>query len=133
MCSQATRILLAEDSLVLGEVLRFNLERAGFQVVLAIHGREAIEHLRSESFDVLVTDFEMPIMNGEELCAAIRHDLKLDHLPIIMCSAKGLELDFQDLATNYGVKRMLQKPFSISELVELVQTLVSESSSFTPA
>jgi two-component system response regulator ResD len=121
----ASRVLVAEDNLVLGELLRFNLERAGLRVAVAINGRDAIEQLRSESFDLLVTDYEMPILNGEQICDAARRELNL-RIPIVMCSAKGLELDFRKLNERYSIAKLLQKPFSMSELTYLVKTLLRE-------
>ncbi|MBU6172658.1 MAG: response regulator [Planctomycetes bacterium] len=121
----ASRVLVAEDNLVLGELLRFNLERAGLRVAVAINGRDAIEQLRMEPFDLLVTDYEMPIFNGEQICDAARRELNL-RIPIVMCSAKGLELDFRKLNERYSIAKLLQKPFSMSELTYLVKTLLRE-------
>jgi len=125
----ACRVLVAEDNLVLGELLRFNLERAGLRVAVAINGRDAIEQLRSEPFDLLVTDYELPILNGEQICDAARRELNL-RIPIVMCSAKGLELDFRTLNERYSIAKLLQKPFSMSELTYLVKELLRESVHF---
>lgn len=115
-------ILVVEDSIVLGEVLRFNLEQEGFQVTWAVDGKEAIELFSRGSFDLVVTDYEMPILNGEQVCEQLRNEC-LSDVPIIICTAKGMELDLQKLADKYGVKALLQKPFSVSELAELIREL----------
>ncbi len=64
----------------------------------------------------------MPILNGEQVCEQLRNEC-LSDVPIIMCTAKGMELDLHKLAEKYGVKAMLQKPFSVSELADLIKGL----------
>jgi CheY-like chemotaxis protein len=123
------RILVAEDSAILGDVIRFNLQRTGFDVTLARNGEIALQLLSSEKFDVLVTDFEMPGINGEELCERVRSEGHNSELFIIMCSAKGMELDRESLKSRLRIEEILFKPFSIRDLTTLVQKLVSTSPS----
>lgn len=118
----ALHILVVEDSIVLGEVLRFNLEQEGFHVTWAADGKEAIELFSRGNFDLVVTDYEMPILNGEQVCEQLRNEC-LSDVPIIICTAKGMELDLHKLADKYGVKALLQKPFSVSELADLIRQL----------
>lgn len=118
------RVLIAEDNRVLADVLRFNLQRAGFVVTVALNGTLALDRLRSETFDLLITDYQMPECNGEQLCQAIREELYLNELPILMCSAKGLELDVDLLMSRYGVTKIIYKPFSMREIVSLASGLI---------
>jgi CheY-like chemotaxis protein len=122
--SDSKKILVAEDNIVLGDVIRFNLGRAGFEVTLTRNGNDALRLVASESFDVLVTDYEMPGLNGEQLCSHIRNDLQLDSLRIVMCSAKGLELNRDELKNRLSIDAILSKPFSIRELTGLIESLV---------
>jgi DNA-binding response OmpR family regulator len=114
------RVLIAEDSAVLGDVLKFNLLRAGYDVTLARNGIEALDALASSDFEVLVTDYEMPGLNGERLCSKARNELQLTNLRIIMCSAKGLELDHTELLVHLNIETILYKPFSIRELTAIL-------------
>ena len=123
MMLAAKRILVAEDNVVLGDVIRFNLERSGFVVTLARNGEDALRFAAAQPFDILVTDYEMPGLNGEELCGRIRFDLMLDAIRIVMCSAKGLELDRDELKSRLGIDAILYKPFSIRELIALLDQL----------
>jgi CheY-like chemotaxis protein len=125
MDENGPRILVAEDNSVLADVLRFNLQRAGFAVTVATNGAIAINYLQQEPFDLLITDFQMPGVNGEQLCKVIRGELQLDQLPILMCSAKGLELDIGSLKSEYGVTQVISKPFSMREIVALAQKLTA--------
>lgn len=114
------RVLIAEDNRALADVTRFNLTRAGFNVTVARNGKEAQEHLQRAEFDCLVTDYQMPLMNGEELCRWIRTQSTLSELPIVLLSAKGLEVDQERMRLELGVRAFLFKPFSPRELAETV-------------
>ncbi len=118
------KILIAEDSTVLGDVIRFNLQRSGFDVTLARNGSIALQLLSTEKFDCLVTDFEMPGMNGEDLCDHLRNVLNNHDIHIVMCSAKGMELDREGLKARLRIEEILFKPFSIRDLTSLLQKLV---------
>lgn len=120
---------MAEDNRVLADVLRFNLQRAGFAVTVALDGNLAIQHLRRDNFDLLITDFQMPGANGEQLCQLVRGELQLDQLPILMCSAKGLELNIDTLKSTYGVSQVIYKPFSMRQIVAFAQTLTASQPS----
>jgi DNA-binding response OmpR family regulator len=121
------RILVAEDNKVLGDVLRFNLERSGFHVTLARTGDAAATLLAGESYDLMFTDIEMPGMNGVDLCRYLRFELGNSDLPVAICSARGLEVDEQEMRTKYGVSEIIFKPFSMRELVALASRLLNSS------
>ena len=121
--SETKRVLVAEDNVVLGDVLQFNLQRSGFAVTLARNGNDALRMAESHPFDILVTDYEMPGIDGEELCNRVRNVLKLDAIRIVMCSAKGLELDREEIMARLGIEAILYKPFSIRELTTLLESL----------
>lgn len=130
--SEAKRVLVAEDNVVLGDVIRFNLQRFGFAVTLARNGEEALRIVGSEPFDILVTDYEMPGLDGEELCQRVRNELRLDAIRIVMCSAKGLELDREELKARLCIEAILYKPFSIRELTTLLDKLTIPTNEFAP-
>ncbi len=117
------RVLIAEDNIVLGDVLRFNLQRRGWEVALARTGSEAQKLVADQSFDVLVTDYEMPGLNGEELCSHVRDSQKNSDIRIVMCSAKGFELNRELLKSRFQIEEILYKPFSIRDLTSLLEKL----------
>jgi DNA-binding response OmpR family regulator len=127
--TEPKRILVAEDNLVLGDVFRFNLQRSGFAVTLVRDGEQAFQLLESQPFDVLVTDYEMPGLNGEELCKQIRSISRLDSLCIVMCSARGLELDRDFLMASLRISAIIYKPFSIREVTAFLETLCTANDS----
>ncbi len=123
------RVLVVEDNPTLADVLRFNLQRAKLDVTVALDGAIALQHLRSEAVDLLITDYQMPGLNGAELCSLVRQEPKLARLPIVMCSAKGCELDRRLLSESFGVAHIVHKPFSMRQIVDLVKTLLEASQS----
>lgn len=130
---RSIRVLIAEDSIVIGNLLRFNLEQAGLQVTLVGNGQEAVDKLQGQEFDILLTDYEMPVLNGEQTCDAVRNELAILDMPIVMCSAKCLELDAERLKATYGIERLLQKPFSMTELVSTIRNLIESKLSSSPS
>jgi CheY-like chemotaxis protein len=123
------KVLVAEDNPALAGVVRFNLKRTGFEVTVARNGREALEMAGHTPFDVVITDQQMPEMTGTELCAELRRREEYRTTPIIMLTAKGLELDIEGLRQRLGVSAALPKPFSPAELVGLVEECVAEQES----
>jgi CheY-like chemotaxis protein len=120
MDANAKRILIIEDNRVMGDVMRFNLERAGFDTTMMVNGSEAVELLQNEMFDLIISDYQLPGMCGEEICRCIRQDSRFDDVPIFLCTAKRLELDEQRLMDELRISKVLAKPFSPREIVELV-------------
>ena len=114
-------ILVAEDNAALASVVKFNLERAGFRATIANNGRIAWEKINSEEFDMLVTDQQMPEMTGCELCALLRAEPEFANLPIIMLTAKGMELELPRLREELRITATFLKPFSPKEIVKAVE------------
>ena len=121
MAQEPYTVLVAEDNYVLGDILRFNLEANGFQVILARTGDAAARHVTSEPFDLLVTDVEMPGMSGIELCRLVREQPSSKSIPIIICSARGLELDMNALTNGYRISSIIFKPFSFRDLLSKIE------------
>ncbi|MCE3014327.1 MAG: response regulator [Pirellula sp.] len=129
---ESRKVLVAEDNIVLGDVIQFNLQRAGFDVTLARNGNDAIRLLESEPFSMLVTDYEMPGLDGEQICDRVRNEMHLDSLRIVVCSARGHELDREALKAKFSLEAILFKPFSIRDLMSLLESLVLLECDSTP-
>ena len=120
-------ILIIEDEAALVELLRYNLEAAGFTVVAAMTGAAAEEALAEDRFDVVLLDWMLPEITGIELCRRIRLRPETRSLPIIMLTARGEEADrIRGLAT--GADDYVVKPFSVNEVVARVKALLRRAS-----
>ncbi len=122
---QARSILVAEDSITSRLLLMGILESAGYIVKTAVDGLEAYTALRTAQFDLVVSDVEMPRLNGFDLTARIRADRKLAALPVILVTAlekrEDRERGVEAGANAYLVKSSLDQ----SNLLEAVRRLVS--------
>lgn len=127
--SSAKRVLVVDDNPALANVVRYNLVQAGLEVGVARNGREAWQRLQEIDVACVVTDYQMPEMDGGELCLRMRQSPKLAGVPIFLLTAKELELDAWKVIHDMGVVRIWPKPFSPSELREAVVELLSGAGS----
>src|SRR6185295_17495895 len=118
------RVLLAEDDRALRRYLEVVLERAGYEVVAASDGLEAMKLALGDSIDIVITDAMMPNLNGHELCRFLRNSQTLAHVPVILLSA--LEQKETDLTPEHA-DAFLAKPVSSEVLIECVEKLVARS------
>ena len=110
------RILLVEDDHDIAEVITFTLEKAGFQVMKADSAEVALELFRFQKPDLVLSDFKMPGMDGDDFARTIREENP--HIPIIILSGFSGELD--ELPVNF----ILNKPVDQTRLLQLVQRLL---------
>jgi two-component system phosphate regulon response regulator PhoB len=119
-------ILVVDDEPDLLELVRFNLDRAGFRVETAASGEEALARLRRSTPDLLVLDLMLPDLSGEEVCRRLRANPSLAGLPVIMLTAKSEEVD-RVVGFELGADDYVTKPFSPRELVLRVKALLRRS------
>ncbi len=109
------RILVVDDEPDLLELVRVNLDRAGYRVETAESGREALDALRRSPPDLVVLDLMLPDRSGTEICREIRSDPELKSLPVIMLTARAEEVD-RIVGFELGADDYVTKPFSPREL-----------------
>ncbi len=117
-------ILIVDDSPTQLEQLRFLLEEAGFSVVCATDGKEALAALKAHEFDLIISDIVMPGMDGYELCKAIRADQKTRKLPVILLTSLG---DPRDVIRGLesGANNFICKPYEDRALMARVQNVLA--------
>ena len=123
MVSGTKRILVVEDNPAFSSIVQFHLERVGYEVTVAFDGREARERVQhsSDLFDLVITDQQMPHVSGEQLVRYLQQDAKYSGTPVIMLTAKALELDVTRLRDEFNVAAVIAKPFSPTDLVGTVE------------
>jgi CheY-like chemotaxis protein len=119
-------ILVVDDEMHIAHVVSLKLEQAGLRVVTASDGEEAFEAAVRERPDLVVTDFQMPVMTGLELSWKLREHPATAHIPVLVVTARGHLLTDEDLART-NVKAVMCKPFSPRHLLEKVRELLGES------
>jgi len=120
-----TRILVCDDDAAVLSIIRFKLVREGLgEVFPATNGREALELLATQSFDLIIADIHMPFHSGMELITHVRQTLGKS-TPILILSAEGLE-DTILQAFDLGADDYMAKPFSLGELLLRVKRLLKK-------
>ncbi|GAB4265095.1 MAG: response regulator transcription factor [Candidatus Promineifilaceae bacterium] len=114
------KILAVEDDNTLLEMLKYNLERQGYEVVTAVNGRQALELARQHSPNLVLLDVMLPGMDGFEVCRILR---KETIVPILMLTARTEEID-KVVGLEMGADDYLTKPFSMRELLARVKALL---------
>ena len=118
-----SKILIVDDEQDIVELLSYNLEKEGFSIVKAYDGETALELVRSKKPDLMILDLMLPKMNGFDVCKAVRRNPETAHLPIIMLTAKGEEID-KIIGLEIGADDYITKPFSIKELIARVRAIL---------
>ena len=120
-----SKILIAEDERDIRDLITFTLGFAGFEVVSAANGEEAVNLARQEIPDLILMDVRMPRMTGYEACALIKKDAKLKDIPVIFLSAKGQDSEIQT-GLQAGATDYLLKPFAPDQLTERIQAVLAK-------
>lgn len=117
MRDDGATVLIVDDNRAMTQVLRFHFEKAGFSTTVAFNGADAVRKLREQHVDLVVTVLQMLEMDGGELCHHIREVMELKDLPIILCSARSLEVESTRLAITYDISHVFYKPISPKGIV----------------
>ncbi len=119
-------ILVADDETHILHVVSLKLRNAGFIVITARDGQEALEMAQQEKPDLIITDYHMPQLSGLELCQRLKQDPATSGIPAIMLTARGYQLDPADTEQS-GILRMLSKPFSPRQLLTTVNEVLEQA------
>lgn len=123
MTDSITHVLIAEDNRLQAKVLQDRLVKAGYQVRWATNGRLAFEMAQQERPDIIVSDIEMPEMNGHQLCRAIKNDDDLKSVPLILLSTLSEPEDIIK-GLDCGADNYVTKPYRMAYLVQRMQSLL---------
>ncbi len=107
-----------EEERYLSETL---LKGSGYEVVTAVNGAEALEKLRAEDFDMIVSDILMPVMDGFQLCLQCKEDKELKDIPFVFYTAEYIEEGDENLALRMRVDKFIRKPIEPDEFIKLIQ------------
>jgi DNA-binding response OmpR family regulator len=120
--TDSKKILLAEDNSILSLLLKFRLEKEGYQLLIALDGKQAVELIEQHDPELILTDVMMPFISGLEVISHVRNKL-VKQTPIIVFSSAGQE-EMVLNAFNLGATDFMSKPFSPNELVIRIKRLL---------
>jgi two-component system phosphate regulon response regulator PhoB len=116
-------VLIIEDEPSLVEVLSYNLEKEGFEVLTANNGRDGLERARSALPDLVILDLMLPLIDGLQVCAQLRSDPKTQNIRVLMLTARSEETD-EVVGFNVGADDYVTKPFKVRPLIHRIKALL---------
>ena len=128
MSEKMQHLLVVEDESDIAELIRYNLMLEGFRVDTASSGEEGLKSVRIQTPDLVILDVMLPGLSGLEICRAMKGDIKLAGVPIVMVSAKGEETDIVK-GLELGADDYLTKPFSPKVLLARVRAVLRRQKS----
>jgi len=126
------KILVVEDERDIQDLIAYNLQQAGHEVIQASRGDDAVRIARQQRPDLVLLDLMLPGLSGKEVCQALRRDPATQSVPVIMLTAKGEEVD-RVVGLEVGADDYVTKPFSMRELMLRVQTILRRAGARKPA
>src|SRR5262249_15425240 len=124
------RILIIEDERALTKVLAYNLQREGYETIIAHDGQEGLRRAQTLLPDLIILDLMLPVMNGLEVCRELRAGERTREIPIVMLTAKAEETD-QIVVYSMGAADYVTKPFSVKILLHKIKALQRRSEGVT--
>jgi len=123
MSEAKKKLLVVDDEKELVDLLRKRLELNGYEVVTAYDGQEGLGKARSEKPDLIILDLMLPKMDGYKVCGLLKKDNRLNHIPIILFTARAQEAD-RKLGQEVGAEAYLTKPYVPETLLAEIRRLL---------
>jgi two-component system chemotaxis response regulator CheY len=117
------KLLTVDDSASIRQMVNFTLTKAGYQVFEAIDGKDGLEKASKQSFDMIITDLNMPVMDGIQMMAAVRKLPGYGFTPMLMLTTES-QAEKKDAGRKAGATGWIVKPFNAEQLIAVVQKLV---------
>ncbi len=121
-----TRIIIADDESHITHLLSYKLKQAGHDVLVANDGQAAFDLISKILPDLVITDLQMPVMDGYEIAVKLKTQAKTQKIPLMMLTALGHKLTPQQLAAT-NIKHLISKPFSARDLICKATTLLKQT------
>lgn len=118
-------ILIVEDEPDILRLTSIRLKKLGYDVIMAIDGKEALDAIRSKRPDLVLLDLILPVMNGADVCKKTKNDEKLKHIPIILFTAHSDSMTAEK-ARKLGADDYIVKPFESDELTEKAERILTQ-------
>lgn len=117
------KILVVEDEEDILELIRYNMEKSGYNVIEAMTGESALEQVRTEHPELVLLDLMLPGIDGLEVCKSLKNNPRTRHIPIVMLTARGEESDIV-IGLELGADDYITKPFSPKVLIARVKAVL---------
>jgi two-component system chemotaxis response regulator CheY len=122
---QEYKVLIVEDSPTMRQLITFALKRLrGINIVEANDGVEGLKKLAGDTFDLIITDINMPLMDGLKLVSLVRNDPNFKHIPIVIITTEGAQED-RDRALALGATDYITKPIQPNRILDVTRRLLN--------
>jgi two-component system alkaline phosphatase synthesis response regulator PhoP len=119
-------VLVVDDEIHIVHVVAIKLRNNGYEVITANNGAEALELAQQESPDIIVTDYQMPVMSGLELVKELRENEITKNIPVILLTARSFAIS-KEVQNDLQISRCLSKPFSPRELLGDIEDILHKN------
>lgn len=119
------KILIVDDEEHILQVLSLKLQNCGYDIATAVDGEDALYQVKVHQPDLIISDVQMPYMNGLEFASALSKDKSTSHIPVLILTARGHTLEASD-ADIPNIQKVLSKPFSPRGIAELCANLLAD-------
>jgi len=126
------KLLIVEDEPSIQEVLVYNLKKEGFDVFVAMDGREGLRQVEAQRPDLVILDLMLPQIDGLEVCRQIRSQTRTQNTRVLMLTARSEETD-EIVGFNMGADDYVTKPFKVKALVHRIKSLLRRSAGEAPS
>lgn len=120
------KILIVDDNKVNLYLLETLLTKKGYEVESTLNGAEALQKLRSEQFDLIISDILMPVMDGFQLCREVKGDDNLKNIPFVFYTSTYTDGKDEDFALKLGASKFLRKPTEPDKFIRIIQEIMSD-------
>lgn len=120
-------ILIVEDDAAFATILRINLSKMGYSVQTASNGCAAWEYAQQKQFDLVMTDYHVPVLTGADLCRRLRADARYLETPIILVTGSSPSPDLARLNDELKLAAIVTKPFDMKVLLDIVSGCLADS------
>jgi two-component system alkaline phosphatase synthesis response regulator PhoP len=124
MAGLTHKILIVDDEEHILQVLSLKLRNCGYHISTAVDGEDALLQVKANRPDLIISDVQMPYMNGLEFASALSNDKTTSHIPVVILTARGHTLETSDTDIP-NIKKVLSKPFSPRGIAELCASLLA--------
>ncbi len=125
-------VLIVEDEADIRDLLTFNLEREGFEVIKAVTGQEGIDFAKNHKPDIILLDIMLPGKDGFQVCRELERDTQTANIPILILTARGEEVD-RIVGLELGADDYMVKPFSVRELILRIKAILRRQQQTQPS
>ena len=120
----ANKIIIADDEAHVTYILAAKIRAAGFEAITASDGAQALELIKEHNPILVLTDYQMPVLSGFEMCVKLKEDPATANIPVIMLTARGHHLSSTELART-NIRFLFPKPFSAKELLAKITEVLA--------